>query len=339
MLKIAHLDWNIAKLNKLVKQGQVTFDNPMQRGLVWSPEKKSRLIHSILEDYPIPPIYTEKSNNLYDVLDGKQRCTTITSYINNKFALKKETPVELSDGSMYDVTKKKFEELPEELQERIKGYSLTVYYLEDATFEQKREMFTRLNSGKPMSNIEMTKALTRSANEVTQMANHPIFNLIMNEKGINNSGNVGIVMQVYSILFNDSKCLLNTAIKSTLRTKEISSEEVNTILNVFSVYETILKKLGCTPYGVRSESISPIVAKIKRKTHFVSTIPVLEYAIKEDVSIDTFIEWLEMFFTSDIGATISEEYNKSLTDGTNTDASVKCRINATMDSFKEYVGK
>ena len=47
MLKKANLDWNARQLCKMVKKGEIKFDNAVQRGLVWDVQRKSLLIHSI----------------------------------------------------------------------------------------------------------------------------------------------------------------------------------------------------------------------------------------------------------------------------------------------------
>ena len=72
-------------------------DPPYQRDLnVWEEDQKSFLMDTIFKNFPIPPIFLEQkidSNTgvtKYDVIDGKQRLSTIIDFINNKIALPQE---------------------------------------------------------------------------------------------------------------------------------------------------------------------------------------------------------------------------------------------------------
>ena len=58
----------------------------LQRPLVWTQAQKEALIESIIVKRFIPPIsaiYTDES--VYQVIDGKQRLTTLIAYLNNEF--------------------------------------------------------------------------------------------------------------------------------------------------------------------------------------------------------------------------------------------------------------
>lgn len=69
----------------------------LQRPLVWTDFQKQELIYSILKKIKLPPISVLKhyktledqknENYIYQVIDGKQRLTTILSFINNKFSV------------------------------------------------------------------------------------------------------------------------------------------------------------------------------------------------------------------------------------------------------------
>ena len=70
------------------------FDVTYQRKSgVWSEDKKSFLIDSILKNYPVPAIFlrpcvdNDTGKTVYDVVDGKQRLEAIVDFIENRIAL------------------------------------------------------------------------------------------------------------------------------------------------------------------------------------------------------------------------------------------------------------
>lgn len=55
-----------------------------QRGKRWDKNLKESLIDSLLKGYPVGTLlFAEKGNKTYSVVDGLQRCTTISEYILN----------------------------------------------------------------------------------------------------------------------------------------------------------------------------------------------------------------------------------------------------------------
>ena len=168
----------------MIKKGNINFDLAVQRGMVWDIYRKSLLIHSILQGFPIPAIYLTKENGVYSALDGKQRCNTIADYISNKFALSLKTPdVKLEDGTFEEIAGKKFSDLSDELQDEIKDFSLTIYYYENITEEEINEMFFRINNGKPLSATELTRVKAKDLKSFQNIASHNMIKASVSEKG------------------------------------------------------------------------------------------------------------------------------------------------------------
>lgn len=61
----------------------------LQRELVWSLTQKQALVLSILQDKEIPSLSVNKKliNNIYEVIDGKQRIATTIEFYNNEFPI------------------------------------------------------------------------------------------------------------------------------------------------------------------------------------------------------------------------------------------------------------
>lgn len=161
MFTISNITWTVKQIVSMVegnKKSVMRFDDEIQRDTVWKKEQKSLFIDSILRGYPIPPLYAEKYDNeekrIYNVLDGKQRCTTLYGFVKGSFELSDDLDnIENDFGEDVDVSGCKFNELPEDLQDKILDKTLTVYYCEGMTEDEKSEMFYRLNNGKPLSSV------------------------------------------------------------------------------------------------------------------------------------------------------------------------------------------
>ena len=75
--------------------GKIDFDHIIQRSYVWEPSRKTGLIESMIIGYPIPAVYAKrisdgsgkKGSNIYSIMDGKQRLSTIKQFLNDEFAL------------------------------------------------------------------------------------------------------------------------------------------------------------------------------------------------------------------------------------------------------------
>ena len=80
----------LANFYEAHKLGKYNYSPPYQRRSIWTDEKKSFLIDSILKNYPMPPIFLHQKiddvtgNTVYDVIDGKQRLMAILDFIDGK---------------------------------------------------------------------------------------------------------------------------------------------------------------------------------------------------------------------------------------------------------------
>lgn len=137
-------------------------DCPVQRaGSQWNNLTSSMLIHSMLADFIIPNIYfrkeTKAGTSYLSVLDGKQRLSTVFSFIQDEWSLHAKTPKVVMDGVEYDLALKTFSELDEDLKAAILGYRFPAFQLENCTDEEVEETFARLNSGTPLSKIQQAR--------------------------------------------------------------------------------------------------------------------------------------------------------------------------------------
>ena len=162
---------------KYAQEGKLNWDGPVQRKSgKWNNKQQSLLVHSILADYIVPNLYFAKDEHgILNVLDGKQRFTTVFSFINDEWRLHASTPEVVLNGEEYDIALKLFSELDADVQSELLGYRFTTYQLENCTEEDIEETFSRLNSGTPLSKIELARPklgsqLATQFNELTELS-------------------------------------------------------------------------------------------------------------------------------------------------------------------------
>ena len=154
------LSWTVKNLKSMNdNKNTLDFSHPIQRQSgQWDGDKlkKSLLIHSMLANYPVPPIYCLKEatggkDYSYSILDGKQRLTTIFDYIDGRYPLDEETPSVTVDDTTHELGGKYFMDLDIECQQELLRFKFTIYGFEDADDDLIEEIFFRLNNSTPLS--------------------------------------------------------------------------------------------------------------------------------------------------------------------------------------------
>lgn len=137
------ITWQLTDVIQWHKKGELVFNERFQRHSVWTPQAKTYLIDSILQELPIPKIYvrtrldSKRQTSVRDIVDGQQRIRAIVEFANDEFALSSRS--EAFKG-------KKYSDLSEEEQERFLGYTITVEHLINASDDDVIDIFARLNS-------------------------------------------------------------------------------------------------------------------------------------------------------------------------------------------------
>lgn len=165
------LSWTVANIEKMHDEKKVlSFDHPIQRkSEQWSDTQKSLLIHSMLANYPVPNIYVlrEDSQELdeknkpvfnYFVMDGKQRLTSVLSYIWGEFPLDENIPAITIEDVEYQIAGKYFCDLEEPVQYEIKRYKFDIIAFEECSNREIEEIFFRLNNSTPLTKSQVAKA-------------------------------------------------------------------------------------------------------------------------------------------------------------------------------------
>lgn len=145
--------WKIADIAK--KRAQISFPEYQRQPSLWSQEKKALLIDSILNDFDIPKLYFNKTNDgTYEVVDGQQRLWAIWDFISGD--------LEVTQGKK----RLRFLELSAADRKRIENYELQVTVMEDAGDKYLRELFVRLQLGLLLVAGEKLNAATGAAKDL-----------------------------------------------------------------------------------------------------------------------------------------------------------------------------
>lgn len=322
MLKKLNINWNARQLVKMCMNGSITFDNAIQRGLVWDIKRKSLLIDSMITGYPIPAFYAKRDENkVFDMLDGKQRSDAICGYLNGEYAL---------EGVSEEYEGKYFNELPQEVQDDIISYSLTVYYFEDITDEEVNEMFYRLNNGKALTAIELTRVKAKSFEKIKETSAHPIFTEALKESQINRYTNEDIVIKALVMLNCEKPSLKNDFIRPYVIETEITDDMEAAVMTALSRVKYVHDKLMEVGHLKAAK-------KLYIRTHLISFIPLAYETFKDKVDTDTLALFVKWFFTPERrGVSVSSVYNAHCSSGSNSPYAVEMRDRELRDCYRKY---
>lgn len=312
-----NINWTAKALTNQMRKGNVNFDNAVQRSLVWDDAKKSLLIHSMLYGFAIPAMYfTRDENGVYDSLDGKQRSNAIFEYMNDEFCLTIDTPPVVDDeGNEDDFSGMSFSQLPEWAQDRIKDFNLTIYYYEGMTEQEVREFFRRLNNGKPLSAIELTRVNTPSLEAFQELAKHDAIQSVVTATARKRFTDEMIAMQLYHLVTVEAPDFSTKAFREWSKAVQIDEQIMQNVKAGLDIYNRFAASLGLDD--------KKVMKTVKARTHFISCAYYCYLAAEAGKSQDEVNSTLKDFFNGN--PTTSEDYNKSVAAGSAKPGAVRAR--------------
>lgn len=308
-------------LLKAVENETANFNNAVQRSLVWDNARKSLLIHSMIINSPIPPLYATRDSEtkVYDYLDGKQRTNAIVSFMRDEYVLEDIPVLEYTDGSTLDINGKKFSELDEDFQDAIKTYSLSVIYFDDLADDEEAEIFYRLNNGKAMSAIEISRVHCPSLDKVQILAEHPLFDSLT-DKARARYTDEDLVVKAFAITSQDEPCLDTKAIRPYMATLSISDKDTKKMTTLFDR----MKKISDACENPKLKK------RVNVRTHMLS---IIQFLNKHSEDVTDFIKY---FYDSSKSSSISKKYSQNAMSGSNHAAQVKGRFDALEAEYAKY---
>lgn len=303
------------------KKGNISFSHKLQRPIgQWNPRMKSLLIHSLLSGFPVNPIYIVEENGILYTLDGSQRTSTCIAYINNEFALSKDTPnvtLQVTENGEpvykeYEIAGKKFKKQDEEIQSTLLACSLDFCSLSDYTDNDVKEMFRRQNAGKPLNGklLRVVHESDEFSDAVYSLANHPFMGKLVTPTQRRNGTDRDLIVQTLMLI-----CTNKEYDFTSFRNRDIDSFVVN-------FGDNSLEKVDTLSEAMDSFDTSFEIIKIP-----VTSVPMIlfsGYRIKKDKkSFSKFVELVNEFLN---GYDSNEEYKQYVQSGTSSSENVRGRF-------------
>lgn len=168
--KIVKQTWSILEIFQKIKDGKLLLNPEYQRNVIWDKAKKTAFIESLFMGIIIPPVYVVEIpndniliGNTYEVVDGKQRLSTIEEFIKGSLILLEKSLEYYPDwfaGKTFSSIREEHEEMVNEMLSSV----LDIYVITANSPEfTKYDIFSRLNKGAEKLKVnEIRKAIYRS---------------------------------------------------------------------------------------------------------------------------------------------------------------------------------
>lgn len=343
-LEKASIVWSAKQLSGMVKNGKINFEHIIQRSFVWERARKSSLIESMILGYPIPTVYAKRiddgtgkrGSNTYYIMDGKQRLSTVKEFLNDEFALSKLQPITYFDTDedkevVVDISNKKFSELPEGLKDYLNTVTFAVTYFDNLTKEEERELFKRLNNGKPLSTKARTLASARNIEELLDIGSHKLFEEMLTEKARASKNQVTLVMKAWTMLNKNIEDIsfASKQFNPMIEEAEVSNGEKLELAKVFDYIVNVHEEL-------KGNHEKDVAKKLYTETHMISLVPYIKQSMENNINESIFSEFLISFFKTENDSETYAAYMEACSNGIARNASIVARHSALGKFYEDF---
>ncbi len=153
-------------------KNEINLTPEYQRYSVWSKKQKQLLMDSIFRGLDIPKLYLrqlpKESQFNYEAVDGQQRLRAVWEFFADEYPLSADFTPELGGKSYND--------LSIEEKKAFDLYQFSLVVIDDSSDDEIREMFCRLQNGKPLNAAEKRNAMVSSMRDFcAELAEHSFF--------------------------------------------------------------------------------------------------------------------------------------------------------------------
>jgi len=190
-------DFTVSTVNEYINNEHIVIPN-FQRGYVWNRAQASRLIESLIIQCPIPVVYlSQNSDETLSVIDGNQRLTSISLFLNDGFPLTGLSTYPELDGLIYS-------ELDPRFQRHIINRTIRCIAILKETHPQiKFDVFERLNTGSVRLNPqELRHGIYNGTlmTKVEQLAKGTLFKKLTSTSNDNRMKGDELVLRYFALL-------------------------------------------------------------------------------------------------------------------------------------------
>lgn len=314
-MKVSRENNPVKPLISKMKREKIILKHKLQRReSVWSNSNKSLFIDSLLRGYIVPPVYTIVENGTQYAIDGVQRLGTLKEFYNDGFSISKKAEPVIIDGNEYNIAGLKFSKFDQVLKDELDSAAITVYEITEYTDKDVREMFRRLNSGKPLNTSQkLTPDMSDEFSDtIFDIISLPFFEKRLTSAQLKSSVDQSIALETLMLCYTDDE---NNFTSFRGKDKEnfiqIYNDQIKS--DKIEIIKTAINKLD--------ESLEDDV-KIPKTS--ISVICYASYRVcEENKSFENFAIKVSEFL---VGYDDNSEYKEKLMNGTNSSESVRFRF-------------
>ena len=324
-MKSERIDVTINEAVAKIKSGEYNTCLGYQRSdEQWTKDQQSCFIDSVMRGIDIPKIIIAENEGTSFVVDGKQRLTTLKKFLKNKMRLSNKVECASEEGKYNGNA---FDELPEEMQSKIKNTELEVVYYKNCSIDDIKMLFKRYNNGTPLSKSQVLRCDigTDAIDWVNICTDRPIFN-----KPIAGFTNKQITEQVQLGCFYQSVYLIDCCLGLGGKEQQPMISLSNSNINKYG------KDVICTFDEATREEINKTldyVGNIGTKGIKKSVIPYVvlmgHFAMRNNIDVNKFGNYVSTFMSEKLG---DDAYQATCKGGTISKASVESKL----ECFKNY---
>lgn len=189
-IKADRMDMSFGEIMNMYDADELIISPEFQRAFRWERATQTRFIESLLLGIPIPPIFVaETKDNVWELVDGLQRLSTVLSFFG-KLKDEKKNNLVLEGGSILsELEGITINNMPMNFKLLLKRAVCRVEVIRyDSEFDMRYELFNRLNTGGvQLSEQEIRNCIFRSYDNtfnkfIQTMSEEPFFRKIVKIK-------------------------------------------------------------------------------------------------------------------------------------------------------------
>lgn len=180
-------NYDLNQIQSFFERKKLNFDLDCQRGYVWTEIQEQEMIDTLVCGERIPEVHCiVEQDGCYNIVDGKQRLTTILRFINNKTVWKRSKADVAFLSYFGNKTGLYFSELPKELQNFILSIEVTFALYSNMTPRGITKLFKKLNNGTKLSPFQKSIAnnILLRATFTKHLISHPGIERLYKDKQI-----------------------------------------------------------------------------------------------------------------------------------------------------------